>query len=148
MKKDALDASFCPLGGKRCLPELPPGFFFLLYALLGVGAIAALQHALGVVTQLSHAQGVIGFDEDHHGFAHRRHVLVVLDGSLRTGNGRHIGASAVVVLGDMDFVLGQRVHDVLHALAGIIGVLGIWKAGHQFAEGLERILGGFLVAFG
>jgi hypothetical protein len=76
-KKDAQAHPFCPLGGKRCYQSFHQDSFssprFARH-----WRHSCLQHALGIVAQLSHAQGVIGFDEDHHGFAHRGHVLVVL----------------------------------------------------------------------
>src|SRR5690606_29220460 len=75
-------------------PELPPGLVLGAKAALEQGGlrIAGTQHALGVVAQLGHAQGVVGAHQDVERLLGRRHVLVVGNGALGAVHGRHVGA--------------------------------------------------------
>ena len=67
---------------------------------------------------------------------------------MRAVDGGHVGAALVVVLGDVHFVLGQRLHDVAHAQQRVRRVARIRKAHGQLAKGLKRLFGRFLVALG
>jgi len=106
------------------------------------------QHAFGVIAQGSHAHRIVGRDQNRQRIFHGGHPLVVGDGLLGPVDGRHMGAFGGVVARHMHLVSGQRIDDVGHALTRVGGVLGVWKAADQIAEGLKGLLGGFLIALG
>ncbi len=95
---------------------------------------------------MGHAQFAVGIDQYRQGELIGRRVLVVLDGALRAVGRGDIGPAAVIEQRDMRLILGQRVHDVAHALAGVGRVLALRKTGDEFLEALERLLGRSLIA--
>ena len=64
---------------------------------------------------------------------------VLLDRLLRAIGSCQKGAAAEIVARDMDLVLGQRIDDVVHPRASILGIGRLRKLRDQLAEGLIRV---------
>ena len=104
--------------------------------------------AVGVITQIVHAQLVVGGDQDEHRFFNGRSLRIGLDRELGAVGGSDVGAALDVVAGDVNFLRGHGVDQVIQALAGIRRVFAVREARDQFAEGVESFAGSLGVALG
>ena len=107
-----------------------------------------LQHAVGVVAQLRQAELVVALRQDVQRLFDRRRLLVFAQRLLCAVGRGHVGAAPVVVARHVQFVLRQRVDDVVHAHARVGGVLGGGELVDQLLERLVRVARGLLVALG
>jgi ATP-dependent DNA helicase DinG len=130
------------------LPELPPRTLRGLEAPAQVLAsrVVLLQHPAGVVAQLRHAERVVRANHDEQCFFERGNVAVFGQGGLRAIDCRDVRAAREVVARHVHFVLRERVDDVRHARPRVGRVLRFGESRAELAEGLERFLGGLLVA--
>src|SRR5690606_6504974 len=104
--------------------------------------------ATGVVAQIGHAQSVIGSHHDDQRIFDGRGLLIVAHHALGAVGGSEVGATAQVIIGNVDFVLSHGVDQVAHAHDRVLGVGAVGIARHEFLGGVERFVQRFGVAFG
>src|SRR3954469_16195353 len=97
------------------IPDAPPGCVALVAADLEVAAVGEVRahHAVGAVAQLIHAEGVVRLDEDEDRFFERGRIRVVANRVLRAVGGSDVGTALHVVAGDVHFVRGEGVDEVV-----------------------------------
>src|SRR5690606_98155 len=139
--------------------ERPGPGFALLGCLALIGEIALVvqggvvgevgcQHIHRALGQLVLAQQMVGLGHDGQGVGHRGGLLEIFHHIAAAVGRRHIGAALEVVVGGVNFVLGQQVSQKYHALAGVGGVAAVGVQGEQLAEGAKGLPRGPGIAAG
>src|SRR5690606_27201169 len=110
-------------------PELPPRpvVFRSAAEIDAVGEVRP-HHTIGVIAQLGQAHRVVALDQQEQGFFGGGCLREVADRGLRAIDRGDIRAAVVVVARNVHFVGGERIHQVLHARARIVGVAALGEA--------------------
>ena len=110
--------------------------------------VTVLEKKADAGAQLLLAHAVVGLDHDLERLAVRGRGGEAHDRVLRAVGGGEVGAARQVVLRDVDLVAGERLREVGHSLARIVGVAARREARDELLERLERLACGLGVAVG
>ena len=100
-----------------------------------------LQHAPGVVTQVSHAQLVVGVSEHDQGLLGGARGRKLAHDRLCPVGGGYVSAAAKVVAGNSQLARSHCINQVHHALLRVCRVLALWEPVDERSKRIEGVAG-------
>ena len=102
--------------------------------------IGGLQDRARIFCQVGQPQLRIAFFHDLQCARHGVGALITLDHGFGTPAGGHIGPTAQIVFGHVDFELRQAIADIDHVQLGVLAIDALRIVFHQQVEVGERLL--------